>query len=158
MKITRSLTLILTGLLVLASGRSLAQTEEDAIAEARALIKADREVVVDKGLQLTESESQAFWPLYDRYRAEMDKVNDGVVKLMKEYAECYPDVPDDRARAMLKDLTKLEKAKVATRATYLKRFGKILPPAKNLRFAQIENRLDLAVQLKVASRDPTGSD
>jgi hypothetical protein len=105
-------------------------------------------------MQLSETESKAFWPIYREYRAEMDKLTDGLQKLVLEYAEVYPDVPEARAREMLPRLTALEQKRVATRADYLKKFGEVLPASKNLRFAQLEHRLDLAIQLKIASEIP----
>jgi hypothetical protein len=48
----------------------------------------------------------------------------------------------------------LQRAQVAKRTEYLKKFRKALPPAKALRFAQIETRLDLLVQLQLAASIP----
>lgn len=48
----------------------------------------------------------------------------------------------------------MEKQQVATRAKYLKKLGKVLPADKNLRFAQVENRLDLAVKANLAASIP----
>ncbi len=148
------LSVLLLALLTLACWPANAQTDEDALAVVRSVIQADRQAVVANTMQLSETESPAFWPLYRQYRAEMDKVADGLVKLMQEYAAAYPDVPDDRAKKILQQMNDLQKKHVATRATYLKKFGKVLPPSKNLRFAQVENRLDLVLQLKLASIIP----
>lgn len=145
---------MLTAALVASGERAAGQSEEEAIAAVRSLIKADRQAYIADTLQLTDTEAKGFWPLYQQYRAEMDKAADGYLNLVKTYAAYYPEVPDDQARKILKELNGLDKKKVATRASYLKKFGKILPPPKNLRFAQAENRLDLAVQLKVASEVP----
>jgi hypothetical protein len=133
---------------------AVAQTDQDVIEVARSVIKADRQAIVAQTLQLTEVESNAFWPLYHQYRAEMDKVGDRLVKLIQDYARFYPNVPEDRAKKMLKNLTELESKQVKTRVAFLKKFGKVLPAAKNLRFAQVENRLDLALRLKLASAIP----
>ncbi len=146
--------LLAATLATLLPGAAAAQTEPEEIALVRNLIKADRQAVVVDALQLTDAESQMFWPIYRQYRAEMDKVGDGLVKLMQDYARLYPDVPDDRAKPMLEEYTNLEKKKQATRVKYLKKFGKVLPSGKNLRFAQVENRLDLAVQLRLAVSVP----
>jgi hypothetical protein len=126
----------------------------DEVAVVRSVIKADRQQTVASALQLTEAEAQAFWPLYRQYRAEMDKIGDEILKLTQEYAGYYPEVPEDRARAMLKVLTGLQKKHVATRTKFLKKFHKVLPDAKNLRFAQVESRLDLVLQLKLAAGIP----
>jgi Cu/Ag efflux protein CusF len=152
-KHTIKFTLLIAGVLTAPHLRA-AQANEDAIAVARSVIKADRQAVVAQAMQFTETESQAFWPLYREYRAEMDKVGDGIVKLVKEYANAYPNVPEDRAKTMLKDLTDFEKKQSATRASHLKKFSKVLSASKTLRFAQVESRLDLALRLELAAEIP----
>jgi len=124
------------------------------IASDRVAYGSERKVVLAEALQLTETESAAFWPLYAKYRAEQEKLGDALVKLVLEYADVYPDVPEDRARQLLKDYSVLEKNLVSNRASYLKKFEKIMPASKTLRFAQLENRLDLALRLQLASAIP----
>jgi hypothetical protein len=84
----------------------------------------------------------------------MDKIADDRVDLVLNYAKLYPNVPEERAKEMLNTYTSLEQRHVETRSAYLKKFGKVLPAAKALRFAQIETRLDLLVQLNLAARIP----
>jgi hypothetical protein len=146
--------LLLAAALALPFTSALAQSDDEIIEAARSMIKADRQAVVTDAMQFTEAEAKAFWPLYHQYRAEMDTVGDGVKHLVLEYAGLYPNVPDDRAKRMLKELGDLEKKQVATRAKYLKKFAKVLPAAKTLRFAQVESRLDLAVRLEMAASIP----
>lgn len=131
-----------------------AQSDDDAIEAARHTIKIERQAAVADALQLTDQESESFWPLYHRYRAEMDKEGDGVRQLVLEYARLHPDVPEERAQAMLKELLALEKQQAATRAEYLRKAGKILPATKALRLAQVETRLDLVVRMKLAANIP----
>ncbi len=133
---------------------SLAQTVIDAAEVARSTIKADRKVVIAENLRLTETEGKAFWPLYRNYRFEIEKANDDVVKLVLEYADLYPNVPEDRAKAMLSKYTSLEKRLVDIRAKHLKKIGKVLPATKTMRFAQLENRLDLAMRMSLATSIP----
>jgi len=71
-----------------------------------------------------------------------------------EYADVYPEVPENRARRLFKNYTSLEKKLSAARARYYHKFGQILPPAKALRFVQLENRLDVALRLQLASVIP----
>lgn len=133
---------------------ALAAPAPDQIEVARTVLKADRQAIVAQNLQLTDAEAQAFWPLYHQYRAELEQVGDGLLKLVREYARLYPNVPEAQAKQLLKDLGNLEKKHANTRATYLKKFGKILPATKTLRFAQVESRLDLALRLELAASIP----
>jgi hypothetical protein len=60
----------------------------------------------------------------------------------------------DRARQLLKDYTALEEKLAKTRAAYVRRAGKLIPAAKALRWAQVENRMDLMLRLQLASVIP----
>ncbi|HTA31499.1 MAG TPA: hypothetical protein VK731_13490 [Candidatus Cybelea sp.] len=142
------------GIFVVAVGQASAQTDQDLIEVARSALKTDRQAAVVATLELTESEGKDFWPLYREYRFEMDKVNDGLMKLVLEYAKLYPNVPESSAKQMLKDYTDFQKKQVGKRTSYLKKFSKVLPAAKALRFAQVETRLDLLVQLQLAANVP----
>jgi hypothetical protein len=131
-----------------------ADTTTDSIDAVRGAYSVDRKAFVAEKMQLSESESAAFWPLYDQYRAGREKLGDGLLKLVLEYADMYPDVPEARGRELLKGYTALEKKLADQRASYLKKFARILPASKALRFAQVENRLDLALRLQLASAIP----
>jgi hypothetical protein len=84
----------------------------------------------------------------------MDKVNDELMDLVLEYAKLYPNIPDAQARQMLKTYTSLQQKHVEQRVGYFKKFENVLPVTKALRFAQVETRLDLLVQLNLAARIP----
>ena len=146
--------LALVAALAVSASAGAAENLTDAIEVVRATYKADRQAFVAEALQLTESESAAFWPLYRSYRADMDKLGDGLVKLVLEYADVYPDVPEKRARAMLREYSTLEQKLASKRAWYLKRAAKVIPAAKALRWAQLENRMDLVLRLQLAGRVP----
>jgi len=133
---------------------AVAQSDDEIIEAARGVLKAQRQTVVADTMQLTETEAEGFWPVYHRYRAEMDTVGDAIKHLVLEYAGLYPNVPEDRAKKMLKDLAALEKKDTSVRGKYLKKVAKVLPAAKTLRFAQVESRLDLAVRLELAAEIP----
>lgn len=155
MKLDRKVSIILltAGLAVLV-GKANAQTFDEQMQVARSALKADRRATVAGALQLTEQEGKAFWPLYERYRAETDKSGNALLKLIKDYAQLYPNVPDDRAKVMLKELCELEKKQTETRNSYLKKIGDVMSPAKTLRFAQVDSRLDLALRLEMAAEIP----
>jgi hypothetical protein len=146
--------ILLTAGMALVARMGSAQTVDDQIQVARSALKADRKATVAEAMQFTADEGKAFWPLYEPYRAEMEKQGDALLRLVKEYAQLYPNVPDDRARTMLKELGDLEKKRVDARNSYLKKIEKVVSPAKTLRFAQVEARLDLALRLAIAASIP----
>ena len=145
---------LLEGKCIACGARCQASCPTDAIEIVRATYQVDRQAFVAEHLQLTETESAAFWRVYRSYRAEMEKIGDGLVKLMLEYADVQANVPEGQAKKLLKQYTTLEKKLVDKRTWYLKRAGKVLPATKVLRWAQLENQLDLALRLQLASTVP----
>jgi hypothetical protein len=148
------LLLALSATLVTSLPRASAQTDQDLIEVARSVVTADRQAVVVATMQFTDTEAKAFWPLYRQYRSDMAKISDELVNLVLEYAKVYPNVPEEQAKRMLKTYTYLQQKQTEKRAAHLKKFAKVLPPAKALRFAQVETRLDLLVQLQLAAGVP----
>jgi hypothetical protein len=155
MNVTRCLCVLsLSGILMASLQHASAQNDQDLIEVARSVVGTDRKAVVVAAMELTDTESKDFWPLYREYRAAMDKVIDERVKLVLDYAKLYPNIPDDQAKEMLSTYTSLEEKQVQQRNFYLKKFSKVLPAAKALRFAQVETRLDLLIHLNLAARIP----
>jgi hypothetical protein len=65
-----------------------------------------------------------------------------------------PNVPEDRARHLRKDDSALEQKLASKRAWSLRKLAKMLTSAKALRFAQREDRMDLALRLQLAFAIP----
>ena len=130
------------------------QATRDEFDALRNDLKADRTALIAEHMQLSSKESEAFWPIYRSYRGEMDKVTDGVVNLVLEYADDYPNVSDEKASEMVRKYLKLEANLLKVRAKYLKKFGKVLPGTKVFRFAQLDNRLDLGIRVGLAAEIP----
>ena len=144
----------LCGILIAPLQNASAQSDQDLIEVARSVVSADRKAVVVAAMEFTDTESKEFWPLYHEYRTAMDKISDDRMKLVQNYAKLYPNVSDEEAKALLETYTSLEQRQVDQRNIYLKKFGKVLPAAKALRFAQIETRLDVLIHLNLAAQIP----
>jgi len=141
-------------ILLAAPGFVLGQNTRDAIEVLRGDLKADRKALIAEAMNLSPQESDVFWPIYGRYRAEAETVIDGVVKLILEYADLYPNVPEQKAAEMLKLYAKAETSLVNIKTKYLKKFGEVIPASKVFRFAQLDNRLDLGMRLGLAASVP----
>ncbi len=142
------------GLWLSSSTAVTGQVRRDLVETFRGDLKADRKALIAEEMKFTDQESEAFWPIYRNYRAEVEKATDRLVKLILEYADLYPDVPDPRAREMLTQYTKVETELLSIKRKYFKKLGKVLPPAKVFRFAQLDNRFDLGTRVAVAAWVP----
>src|SRR6266404_9837809 len=54
-------------------------------------IKGDKKLVVATNMELTESEAKGFWPIYDEYQNDLQKINRRIVGLLESYAADFRD-------------------------------------------------------------------
>src|ERR1700749_576509 len=50
-------------------------------------VRSQKKQIIAANLKLTDKEAEKFWPIYDRYTADLVKINDKKYALIKQYAE-----------------------------------------------------------------------
>jgi hypothetical protein len=144
---------VLTLAALAAIGVSFSQDSER-ISVSREDPQGDRRAIIQKNLSLTESESAAFWPLYEKYRAGMRDVDGKRVALIQEFAENYQALGDEKALEMLNAYFEFRKAKVDLQTSYVAKFSKILSAKKVMRYYQVENLIDTMVDFDLTRAIP----
>lgn len=132
---------------------ALAQTGTD-IQLTRAELQQDRQKVVAANLDLTEDESIPFWLMYRDYRVEMAHLGDRLVKLITDYSASRDTLSDVQAGALMDRWVSIQEDELAVRKRYMKKFQKVIPLKKTVRFFQIENKLDAALRYELAGLIP----
>ncbi len=119
-------------------------------------IKADKKLLVAANMELTEAEAQKFWPVYEEYQAELDKINGRVADLIQAYAAEYNNnaMTDDKARKMVTELISIDQAEAAIKKMFAPKLYKALPAIKVARYLQIENKIRAAVRYELAAAVP----
>jgi hypothetical protein len=121
----------------------------------RADARANKVEIIKEAMNFTPPESAAFWPIYKRYQQELSQINDGRVELVKSYAEKFNTLTDADAQQMAEKSFDLQSRVVDLRKKYFKEFNKKLPATTVAKFFQLEHRLDLLIDLKLASELPS---
>ena len=117
-------------------------------------IRADKKLFIAENMQLTESEAQAFWPLYEEYQDELFLLRARTMKLINDYAEAYQKMTNDTARTLLDEVITIETLGLKLRETFFPKFRTALPDVKVLRYYQIENKIDAALMYEIAANIP----
>jgi hypothetical protein len=120
----------------------------------RDTIRANKKGLVAASLTLTDAESDAFWPLYERYEAELTGVNDRLLKVIDTYTKDYKKLTDDEAKKLSEEYLAVEEDRASLRRKYFGEFTKILPGKKAARFYQIENKMNAVVRYDLAREIP----
>lgn len=124
-----------------------AQSAYDETQQLIAQIQSDKRAVVLKAMALDDAQLTAFGPIYDAYQADRKGLMQRGVDLLNAYSSNYDSMTDDAAKGLLKDWMKLKEDEDALTKKYVKRFDKVLPTTKVLRFVQIENKLNTLLSL-----------
>jgi hypothetical protein len=135
------------------SAPSSSQTDKD-IQLLRQDVRSQKKQIVAANMQLTTAEAEKFWPVYDQYTADMTKLGDTRVTLIKQYAQNYDSLTDAQANDLLEKWGALDESVVQLRLKYIPIFEKVVSGKKTALFFQIDRRLTLIVDLQVASAIP----
>jgi hypothetical protein len=131
-----------------------AQSTHDEQQQLIAQIQTDKRTIVLKSLTLDDSQVEAFTPIYDSYQVERKKLFDRAAELLDLYASNYESMTNEAATKILKEWFSLQDDEVSLTRKYAKQLGKALPPAKVIRFVQIENKLDTLLQQRAVANIP----
>ncbi len=124
------------------------------IEAARKQMRTERKLVHASELMMTSEESKAFWPIFNEYSAELQAIGDRKVKLIIEYGENFDHITDEFAAHALDEIFEIDGDVLKVRKKYRKRFKRILPIVKVVRFYQVENKLDAVIDFQLAAQIP----
>ena len=119
-------------------------------------IKADKKLLVAANMELTESEAKGFWPIYDQYQKDLQKINRRIAALLESYADDYraKSLTDDKAKKLIDEALAIDRAEADLKSAYAPKLGKVLPVRKVVRYLQIENKIRAVVKYDIASGVP----
>ena len=120
----------------------------------RANIRADKLQLVTDEMQLSDDEAKTFWPIYREYDADLTKLNDQKVDLLKEYANSYDKLTSQQVQSLARRNFELQKARVDLRQHYFTQIAHSVSPQTAARFVQVEDRIDLLLNLQLAASVP----
>jgi len=113
-------------------------------------IRSQKKQIVAANMNLTDAEAEKFWPVYDRYAADLAKIYDRKIALLQEYLENYDSMSGDQSESYLRERAAVEEDVMQLRLKYLPEFRKVLSGRETAFFYQIDWRLDLIVNLQFA--------
>jgi hypothetical protein len=122
----------------------------------REKIKADKKLVVATNMELTEKEAKGFWPIYDDYQKDLQKLNQRIKSLLDSYAADYraKTLTDAKAQKLTDEFIAVQQAEVDMLKAYVPKLNKVLPGIKVARYLQIENKIRALLKYELAAGVP----
>ena len=122
----------------------------------REAAKSNKKALVALNLKLTETEDKAFWPIYESYQKDIDKVNERLINLIKDYAKEYKarSLTDEKAKQLISDYIVIEEDLLKLKKSYLEKVSAVIPDKKMMTYFQLENKIQAIIRFDVAINIP----
>ena len=65
-------------------------------------LRSQKKQIIAANMDLTDSEAEKFWPVYDRYAADLAKIYDTKIALVEEYLDHYKTMNGDEAESYIR--------------------------------------------------------
>ena len=123
----------------------------------RQAVRADKRAVVEKNMQLTPEEAKKFWPIYDAYQKELDKIHQKQTRAALDFINSESSMTDANAKRIAREVLAADAQEQKLRERTGKKLLDAVPAKKAVRFLQIENKIrliqrsDIAEQMKLVN-------
>ena len=117
-------------------------------------VKAKKVLIYTDIMQFSDEQAAKFWPIYNEYDLELQKLNDQKLAGIQDYANNYGSITDEKADQLANLALELENKRNALKKTY---YGKVRDQLGGIvaaRFLQVENQLLMVIDLQIASSLP----
>lgn len=142
-------------LLLLSSTTAIAQIAMDQQIElARQASNMDRQALLLDNVQFTADESDLFWPAWKEYRLATQANGDRMVTLLKDFAANYENMDNLKADELMTDYFSIKMQDLTIKQQFAQKINVFLSAKKVMRITQVENKLDAAIQMEIATEIP----
>ena len=117
-------------------------------------MRADRTALITTGMNFTDKDGAAFWPIYQQYEYERYRLDDRRAGVIKQYTQKYPNLTEAEAKAMTDQMFDCESRLAELKKKYYRKFNKVLPALTVAKFFQLERRIDLLMDMQVEASLP----
>ena len=121
----------------------------------RSDIRMQKAALVADRMHFTNREADVFWPIYRKYEVELAAINDRKILLLKDYVSRYDTMTDDQAKQLAQGVLEVDQATVDLRRRFFGELEKVLTAKTAARWLQLERRLQLFLDAKLAKDVPT---
>jgi hypothetical protein len=105
-------------------------------------------------MQFTPAQAAKFWPIYDEYDTELNKLNDLRLENIKSYARDYSQMTDENADRLTNQAMDFQRRRADLLFQYYQRVKGALGATKATQFLQVENQLLSLIDLQIDQRLP----
>jgi len=122
---------------------------DDFIELLRKDVRSQKKQIIAANMDLSDAEAEKFWPVYDRYAAELSRIYDKKIALLNDYVDNYSSMTGEQAENYISKRAEVEQSIMQLRLKYMPAFRKVLSGRETALFYQLDWRLGLAIDVEL---------
>ena len=122
---------------------------DDFIDLLRKDVRSQKKQIIAENMDLSDAEAEKFWPVYDRYAAELSRIYDTKLALVSDYSNNYTSMTGEQAENYIRKRAEVEQSIMELRLKYMPAFRKVLSGRETALFYQLDWRLGLAIDVQL---------
>jgi len=131
-----------------------AQDADSYIEILKSEVKTDKKAIIIETMQFTEQQSTAFWPIYNEFEYELEKLSNKRIANIKDFAANYDSLTNEKADELIKASFSFLNDRLDLNKKYYKKFADLLTPIVAAKYMQLENQIQLILDLSIAENLP----
>ena len=126
------------------------------VSYGRAEMRKDKVVFINESMNLNSSDPNydAFWHEYYPYEAELKKINDERIQLIRDYKFNYDKMDDNIANNLAERALAIHKKRLELLKKYYENIKQATSAVIAARFLQVEYQIGLLLDVEIASKMP----
>jgi Spy/CpxP family protein refolding chaperone len=137
-----------------AATAATAQSEEEAVAQFRTELMADRAKIMGKALTLDAQQAAKFWPLFEQFQKEESAIIDTSMKALKAYGDHFQNLSDTDAMAYVNSMLERDQQLHDLRVKWLAKFQTAVGARSAASAIHLDRRLNNLTEVQLASKIP----
>ena len=133
---------------------AFAQDVDSYIEVLKSDLKTNKKAVIIQVMQFTDQQSEVFWPIYNDFEHELDKLSNKRIANIKDFAANYDSLSDQKADELIKNSFDFQEDRLNLNEKYYKKFSEALSPIVAAKFMQLENQIQLVLDISIAANLP----
>ena len=134
---------------------SLARAQDSAALQAGfEAVRAKQRFLISGSLPLTDAEGAAFWPAFDKYQAEQQRLDARASAVISEFLASQSSLTATRAEALTDEQLRVEEDYLKALRSHARALKGILPTVKLAKYVQLQRKLDVSVRYDLAQKIP----
>ncbi|MEM9671097.1 MAG: hypothetical protein AAF992_00785 [Bacteroidota bacterium] len=114
----------------------------------------EKQALVKEYMGLNETESAAFWPIYEEYSSKLKSIGAKRIDNIMDYANNYENMTPEKASQIANTVFKNNISREKLQQQYFKKLSKAIGALKATEFMQLEKYLQSVINMEIQQNIP----